>query len=135
MIMTSGHLAGTVLVVDDDPCIVDLLREVLEINDYRVEATVGAAAPDLARDLHPDLILLDIQMPGLDGPAVSRLLRADPATRDIPVIALSAAHDLHARATEMVADACLAKPFEIVELLAHVDRWAAKRPDERAAVG
>lgn len=118
---------GTVLVVDDDPMIVDLLREILEVNEYRVEVTVGAATPGIAHDLRPDVILLDLQMPDMDGAEVSRLLHADPVTAGIPVIALSAAHNLHARAAEMVVDDYLAKPFEMGELLMQVDKWAGQR--------
>ncbi len=117
---------GSILVVDDDPDIVDLLREVLEINDYRVETAVGAGALSLARDARPDLILLDLHMPGMDGVEVSRRLRADPATSSISIIALSAAHDLRERAAEMAADDYLDKPFELSKLLACVDRWASR---------
>ncbi|MCA1598483.1 MAG: response regulator, partial [Chloroflexi bacterium] len=58
---------GTVLVVDDDPLIVDLLRDILEGDEYQVEAVMGAATPGVARDLRPDVILLDLHMPGMDG--------------------------------------------------------------------
>ena len=132
--MQRPMMRGTVLVVDDDAEIVDLLREVLEINDYRVETAIGAVTPSIAHVLRPDVILLDIHMPGLDGIEVSRRLRADPVTSAIPVIALSAAHNLPARAAEMGADDYLAKPFELAELLRHVDRWASAQPAVRLAM-
>ncbi len=126
---------GTVLVVDDDPLIVELLWDMLECDEYRVETVMGAATPGVARDLRPDVILLDIHMPGMDGTEVCRLLRADPLTAAIPVIALSAAHNLHAHAAEMTADDYLPKPFELAELLAKVAAWAgrAKQPEENEA--
>ncbi len=122
---------GTVLVVDDDPLIVELLRDILECDEYQVEAVMGAATPGVARDLRPAVILLDIHMPGMDGVEVCRLLRADPLTAAIPVIALSATHNLHTHATEMAADDYLSKPFDLSELLAKVAAWAAqtKQPE------
>jgi DNA-binding response OmpR family regulator len=117
---------GTVLVVDDDPLIVELLWDMLECDEYRVETVMGAATPGVARDLRPDVILLDIHMPGMDGTEVCRLLRADPLTAAIPVIALSAAHNLHAHAADMDADDYLSKPFELSELLAKVAAWAGR---------
>jgi len=117
---------GTVLVVDDDPLIVELLRDMLECDEYRVEAVIGAATPDVARDLRPDVILLDIYMPDMDGVEVCRLLRADPLTAAIPVIALSATHNLHMHAAKMAADDYLTKPFDLSELLAKVAVWAGR---------
>ncbi len=117
---------GTVLVVDDDPLIVDLLRDILEGDEYQVEAVMGAATPGVARDLRPDVILLDLHMPGMDGVEVCRLLRADPLTAAIPVIALSAAHNLHAHAAAMAANDYLVKPFDLSELLAKVAAWAGR---------
>jgi len=117
---------GTVLVVDDDPLIVDLLRDILEGDEYQVEAVMGAATPGVARDLRPDVILLDLHMPGMDGVEVCRLLRADPLTAAIPVIALSAAHNLHAHAAAMAANDYLVKPFDLSELLTKVAAWAGR---------
>ncbi len=65
-------------------------------------------------------------MPGMDGVEVSRLLRADPLTAAIPVIALSAAHNLQAHAAEMAANDYLAKPFDLSELLTKVAAWAGR---------
>ncbi len=117
---------GTVLVVDDDPLIVELLRDILECNEYRVETVMGAATPGVARHLRPDVILLDIHMPGMDGVEVCRLLHADPLTAAIPVIALSAAHNLHAHAAAMAANDYLPKPFDLSELLTKVATWAGR---------
>lgn len=115
--------------VDDDPLIVELLRDILECDEYRVEAVMGAATPGVARGLRPDVILLDIHMPGMDGIEVCRLLRADPLTAAIPVVALSAAHNLHAHAAAMAANDYLSKPFDLSELLTKVAAWA-RRPKQ-----
>ena len=123
--------------VDDDPLIVELLRDILECDEYRVEVVMGAATPNVARGLQPDVILLDIHMPGMDGIEVCRLLRADPLTAAIPVIALSAAHNLHAHAATMAANDYLTKPFDLSELLAKVAAWAGrpKQPEGNEASG
>jgi len=113
-----------VLVVDDDAAIVDLLETALEDEGYQVFATVGAAAVPLARDLQPAVILLDINMPGMDGIEVSRRLRADPATEHIPIIVMSAQDRLRATGPLMPVNDRLPKPFEIATLYAKVARWA-----------
>jgi len=113
-----------VLVVDDDAAIVDLLETALEDEGYQVLATVGAAALPLARDLQPAVILLDINMPGMDGIEVSRRLRADPATEHIPIIVMSAQDRLRATGPLMPVNDRLPKPFEIATLYAKVARWA-----------
>jgi CheY-like chemotaxis protein len=113
-----------VLVVDDDAAIVDLLETALEDDGYQVFATVGAAAVPLARDLQPAVILLDINMPGMDGIEVSRRLRADPATAHIPIIVMSAQDRLRATGPLLPVNDRLPKPFEIATLYAKVARWA-----------
>ena len=81
----------TILIVDDTPANLSLLCEILK-PDYRTKAAVnGEKALRLAfSDAPPDLILLDIMMPGMDGYEVCRRLKANPATRDIPVIFVTA---------------------------------------------
>ncbi len=115
---------GHVLVVDDNPDSVALLSDLLALEGYHVHAAVGDLVLPLARAVHPDLILLDAHMPGLDGAALSRLLRADPCTAAIPRVAVTADPDLRARAAEMGAVAAVGKPFEVPALLCCVARWA-----------
>ena len=109
-----------VLVVDDDVAIVDLLED----EGYQVFATVGAAALPLARDLQPAVILLDINMPGMDGIEVSQRLRDDPATAHIPIIVMSAQDRLRATGPLMPVNDRLPKPFDLTVLYATVARWA-----------
>jgi len=113
-----------VLVVDDDAAIVDLLETALEDEGYQVFATVGAAALPLARDLQPAVILLDINMPGMDGIEVSQRLRDDPATAHIPIIVMSAQDCLRATGPLMPVNDRLPKPFDLTVLYATVARWA-----------
>lgn len=117
---------GMVLVVDDEPSIVELLTDTLEAEGYDVRSAVGAATLDVARDVRPDVILLDLMMPGMGGIEVSQRLRADPRTAAIPVIACSAGHNLRAHAAEMEASDYLAKPFSLGDLLQRVARWAGR---------
>jgi CheY-like chemotaxis protein len=80
-----------VLVVDDNPVSRELIREVLEAPDLQiVEAPDGKAALQSISALRPDVVLMDIQMPVLDGFAVLRALREDPSLQDLPVLAVTA---------------------------------------------
>jgi DNA-binding response OmpR family regulator len=119
-------LAKRVLVVDDDRVIQQLLEVNLELEGYDVvaRASDGNEALDKAAELKPDIIILDIMMPKMDGLEVCRRLKADPKLSKIPVILLSArAQDFDVRAgLEIGASAYLTKPFDPVELLDVVGR-------------
>jgi sigma-B regulation protein RsbU (phosphoserine phosphatase) len=111
-----------VLVVDDVKDNVDTLLEALR-GDYKLSVALdGEAALRAVQRNPPDLLLLDIMMPGLDGYEVCRRLRADPATREIPIMFLSALEDVKdkARGFELGANDYLTKPFEILEVKARV---------------
>src|SRR5438093_6810631 len=114
---------ATVLVVDDDSSIVEFLVDGLESEGYHVLATVDGKAVPLARNEHPDLILMDIVMPGMDGVEVSRRLREDPVTASIPIIAMSAHNRLQATLGLMPVNDRLEKPFDLAHLYAAVARW------------
>lgn len=113
-----------VLVVDDDRATRTMICEVLQQAGYTVMIAVGAQAPALARATPPSLILLDVNMPGMDGIEVRRALRATPRTAAIPVIALSVSTTLRRHSAALVADDYLPKPFDVDELLLRVERWA-----------
>ena len=86
--------APLVLVVDDVPANLDVLVEHLHREDIELTvALTGEEGLALAQSLRPDLILLDVMMPGMDGFEVCRRLKADPELADIPVLFLTAAHD------------------------------------------
>ena len=117
-------MAETVLIVDDTPHNVALLRDLLVPRGYRTyEAENGLQALELLRAEQPDIILLDVMMPGLDGFETCRRLKANAATRDIPVIFLTA----RAEETDLLAGFeagavdYLTKPFNHPELLKRVE--------------
>ena len=118
-----------VLVVDDDRVIQQLLEVNLELEGYEVAGTAfdGRQAIAMAEELRPDLILLDIMMPKMDGLEVCRHLKADPELAKIPIVLLSArAQDMDIReGLEIGANAYLTKPFDPVELLDVVGRLLA----------
>jgi sigma-B regulation protein RsbU (phosphoserine phosphatase) len=111
-----------VLLVDDVKDNLDILLEALR-GDFKLSVALdGEAALRAVARNPPDIVLLDIMMPGIDGYEVCRRLRADPATRDIPVVFLSALEDVKdkTRGFEMGANDYLTKPFEILEVKARV---------------
>jgi CheY-like chemotaxis protein len=84
------HVMATILLVEDHPMNRKLVRDIL-LFQFQVEEAVSAeAALDYLQSHHPDLILMDIQLPGMDGLTLTRRLKADPATVEIPIVGLSA---------------------------------------------
>jgi diguanylate cyclase (GGDEF)-like protein len=116
--------AGDVLVVDDNRVNVGLLTGILQKRHYAVRnATEGQQALDLMRAAPAEIVLLDIRLPGMDGYEICRQLKADPKTRDIPVIFVSALDDGldKARAFEVGGVDYVAKPFSAAEVVARVE--------------
>ena len=112
-----------VLVVDDEADILEVVTWVLTDEGYEVRtARHGAEALPIARDWRPHVIMLDLNMPVMDGPAFRAHQRADPACADIPIVAMSAGHNLVRWLP--VLDPCelVAKPFDIGDVLAVVER-------------
>jgi CheY-like chemotaxis protein len=119
---------STVLVVEDNPVNRKLARNVLRSRGYRVlEADTGEEGIEIARAERPHLILMDLQLPGLDGIETTRRLKADPSTRMIPVIALSAhAQDSdEARAREAGCAGYIAKPIRLSRFPQQVGSYLA----------
>jgi two-component system, cell cycle response regulator DivK len=114
----------TILIVEDNPANLKLALTVLEHASYEVlHADNAADGIATARRCRPDLILMDIQLPGMDGMAATRLLKADPATAGIPVVALTA-FAMKGDEERILAAGCdgyIAKPFDYKNLLARVD--------------
>jgi CheY-like chemotaxis protein len=109
-----------VLVVDDDPDILDAICDILDAEGYRVaRARHGQEALDRVALEAPDVILLDLMMPVMDGVAFSHALRQRPAVKDIPIVVISADGNPQ-RAAAVGAAGYLAKPFDIDALLAQV---------------
>lgn len=125
----------SVLVVDDEQNILELIKYNLEKEGYRVMAAQdGDAALDLAGRERPDLIILDVMLPGFDGLSVCRLLRQNEATRRIPIIMISARGEELDKVLglELGADDYVTKPFSIRELLARVKARLRGKDDETA---
>lgn len=119
-----------VLVADDDPDILDLVRYRLERSGYEVAvARDGLQAVQLAGELSPSLAVLDVMMPSLNGFEVTRRLREDPATREIPVILLTArAQEADVQeGFDAGADDYIRKPFSPRELSARVQAVLGRR--------
>ena len=112
-----------ILVVDDEPDTLELLVALLESANYSVEsADNGKACLEMVKARRPDLIVLDIMMPGMDGLEVCDHLRFDPATREIPIIFLTAKGDDYTRTIASILDAYafIEKPFLPDRLLGEV---------------
>ncbi len=130
---------STVLVIDDEADLIELVRYNLEKEGFEVIAAAdGESGLEKARRHKPDLIVLDLMMPGLDGLAVCRALRGDERTRAIPLIMLTAkaAETDRIVGLEMGADDYIVKPFSPRELVARVRailrRAAQSREADRA---
>jgi two-component system chemotaxis response regulator CheY len=120
-----------VLVVDDDPYIRDVVAQLLEGEGYRIEeATNGAEALGVISDVdrRPNVILLDLMMPVMDGWEFARRLQEHVPPLNIPIVVLSAARLPNERLTVLGAQAVLAKPFDVDELLDQVARVLGGAP-------
>jgi DNA-binding response OmpR family regulator len=116
-----------IMIADDDPGIVDAVEMLLEFEGYTVTTTVdGSTVLDMKDEL-PDLLLLDIWMSGEDGRDICRKLKSTTATKNIPVIMVSASRDIAESAMEAGADDFLAKPFEMDVLLQKIERLTPNR--------
>lgn len=111
------------LVVDDEPMTRDLLRLMLEHANFAVvEAKDGVEALELVKQSLPDLVILDVMMPGIDGLTVCKKMRSDEATADLPIIMLSARTQPEAIEAGLRAGATmyLTKPVSRKELIQHM---------------
>jgi two-component system, OmpR family, response regulator MprA len=125
------------LVVDDEQAIVDFIKLGMRYEGFQVEqAGDGYIAIDLAQRLQPDVIILDVMLPTMDGLEVCRRLRESEATANIPILMLTAKDEVRDRVTglEAGADDYLTKPFSFDELLARV-RALLRRQQRIVAAG
>jgi two-component system cell cycle response regulator DivK len=109
-----------ILIVEDNPKNLKLVRDVLQVRGYRtIDAGTGEEGVQLAREQQPALVLMDIHLPGISGVEAFRELRADPTTRAIPVIAVTASVMAQERTKVMAAgfDGFQGKPISVRELL------------------
>jgi CheY-like chemotaxis protein len=117
-----------ILIVDDNPSNTKLMAFILSTRGYdvRTAASADEAIATLA-DFHPRLILMDIQLPGMDGLTLTRKLKADPATRDISIIAATAyaMKGDEERAREAGCDGYVTKPIDTRQLPVDIERFLA----------
>jgi len=119
-----------ILIVEDNPRNMKLVRDVLQVKGYStLEAVSAEDGIALAVERVPDLILMDIQLPGMNGIDALRVLRADPATSRIPVIAVTASVMQQDRKliTEAGFDGYVGKPINLAEFLAAVSAMLIRR--------
>lgn len=127
-----------ILVVDDEVEVQQSLKESLERGGYQVLiASDGMQAVEQTKEEEPDLILLDIMLPTLDGYRVLKLLKSDERYRKIPILVITARADAEAWALAMEcgATACLSKPVRPQKLLEKINRWLNKGTESRVDAG
>jgi CheY-like chemotaxis protein len=117
--------AATILVCDDDPSLRELVRAVLGPRYRFIEAADGAEALTLTRELRPDLIVLDVMLPGLSGIEVLEALRLDDELRSIPVVVITAWSHAEVDARVAGADRFVSKPFDPDDLSSAVEELLA----------
>lgn len=126
-------MSKRILVIEDNEDNRRIMKDTLSAAGFEViEAVTGDAGVAMAESERPDLILMDIQLPGIDGYEATRLIKAKPALRHIPIIAVTsyALSGDDVKAKEAGCDAYLAKPFRPRELLAMVCEFVPAAPPE-----
>jgi CheY-like chemotaxis protein len=121
----AGGSRPTILCIDDDRLVLGVCTSALEAHGYRVVmATHGHAGIAIAEKERPDLILLDIMLPGMDGFEVCKQLRTDPALRHTPIVLMTAMNepDLEAKGAEAGATLSLRKPFNFEQVVRTVEQ-------------
>jgi two-component system, cell cycle response regulator DivK len=119
-------LAGLILTVEDDETTLKLLRDIFQIYGYRViEAIDGNEAISRAINEKPDLITMDMQLPGLNGMEVTKVIKANPLTKHIPIIAVtaSAMKGQDIIVLQAGCDSHVSKPFDIDALIKKIKNY------------
>jgi DNA-binding response OmpR family regulator len=123
-----------VLVVDDDELTLEILDTILDLEDFQVQTVRnGAGALAAIADAPPDVVVLDVMMPDIDGLEVCRRIRADVGSRDIPIVLLTARDQAVDRREGLAAgaDAYVTKPFsplKLIETITEIDSQRRRRP-------
>lgn len=116
---------STIVVVEDDPGILGVVTDVLRDEGHHVVACPGGDRDGIhvVEQTRPEVVILDYQLPGMDGIEIARELHRRDDFKDLKIVAMTAAGRLSSVCYQMDADACLAKPFELDELIAAVERF------------
>jgi len=123
-------MSDTILIVEDNRNNCTLLRDILSFHGYEIAVGFdGNEGIELARKLMPDLILMDIQMPNMDGMTAASILKGDPVTKELKIIALTSFAMRGDKEKFLAAgfDDYLSKPISTRELPDHVKRWLEKK--------
>ena len=122
-----------VLIVEDNALNMTLLRDILTLNAYEIiEAVTGAEAIRLVAEESPDIVLMDLHLPVMDGITATRILKAEERFRHIPVLAITAAAS-STDCAEILSrgfDGCVMKPIEVERLLGEVSRCTGRHGKE-----
>lgn len=123
-------MAVTILLVEDDASVRELLKVLLEVEGYAIiEARDGLEGLEKAGGLKPDLMILDLMMPEVDGERVINQLRSQPATSHLPIIVVSGRYEALERCRDLIGtENVFAKPFEPVKLLDRVGSLVGHLP-------
>ena len=124
----------TILVIEDNEMNMKLMRAVLNVGKYRMlEASDAETGMQLAKEYRPDLILMDIQLPSMDGLSATKLMKADPDLCDIPVFAVSgfAMERDKEKAMDIGFSGYIVKPFSVKDLLETIAQHFITHPVER----
>jgi CheY-like chemotaxis protein len=125
-------MASYVLVVDDDPAIRGLVGDALRSEGYAVDlAAHGREALDAMRARRPSTVVLDLMMPVMDGFSFMEACHLEQLCDGVPIVVISAVHDALQRINEVPVHACLAKPFDLEDLVRTVGQFA--RPNGRVS--
>ncbi|HEX6439434.1 MAG TPA: response regulator [Candidatus Binatia bacterium] len=123
-----------ILIIEDNEKNRKLARDVLQVKGYQtIESETAEEGLELAREKSPALILMDIQLPGIDGITALKQLRLDPKTKPIPVIAITASAMTHNRQTMLAEgfDGYQTKPISLKDFLGEVEKVLATGPSKK----
>ena len=118
-----------ILYVEDNPMNIELIEDVFRAKGYQVESVGrGDEVLDVVKKLKPDLVLLDMQLPGMDGYMVARWLKSEEPTKDVPIIAVTAYDSLYSREKALNAgcNEYMGKPIDTHRLLEMVEEFIGK---------
>jgi DNA-binding response OmpR family regulator len=118
-------VAKRVLIVEDEQDVADLVADILGLEGFEARIASGETALDTALNFEPDVVLLDLMMPVVDGFEVARRLNNRSETKNLPIVVMTAMHDASSRAQEIGTEHFLSKPFDIGELIETIEQASA----------
>ncbi|MCU7613021.1 response regulator [Chryseobacterium sp. GMJ5] len=119
------HSSAKVVVVDDSPAIVDSIEMMLDFEGFQIEKFYKGSdmLKTLSADSKPNVILMDMWLSGEDGRDICKVIKADETLRDIPVLIMSASRGLEQSALDAGADAFIAKPFDLGDMVDRIKSY------------